>query len=101
MFRSSLLRLTRLPVGVVPSKPSIGVRWASTKAVVLEKVLLACQSISHNTQVNEIQIRDIEIDEPLTPLDLRIDIKSVGICGSDVHYYQVGLAAVLVLSDKE
>lgn len=26
---------------------------------------------------------------PLFYSDVRIDIKSVGICGSDVHYYQV------------
>lgn len=52
------------------------VRFAKTRAVVLEKV-------------KEIRIRDIEINEPFGPRDVRIDIRSVGICGSDVHYYQV------------
>ena len=51
-------------------------RTAMTRAVVLEKV-------------KEIKIRDIDISEPFGPRDVRIDIKSVGICGSDVHYYQV------------
>ena len=35
-------------------------------------------------------LRDIEIDEPLGPHDVRIAIRTVGICGSDVHYYQHG-----------
>lgn len=51
-------------------------RTAMTRAVVLEKI-------------KEIRIRDIDINEPFGPRDVRIDIKSVGICGSDVHYYQV------------
>ncbi len=51
-------------------------RSAMTRAVVLEKI-------------KDIRIRDIDISEPFGPRDLRIDIRSVGICGSDVHYYQV------------
>jgi len=47
------------------------------KALVLEKV-------------HHLNIRDIEIAEPLGPTDVRIDIHTVGICGSDVHYYQHG-----------
>jgi D-xylulose reductase len=37
-----------------------------------------------------IALRDIAIDEPLGPRDVRIEIHTVGICGSDVHYYQHG-----------
>jgi D-xylulose reductase len=37
-----------------------------------------------------LQIRDIDIHEPLGPRDVRIDIHTVGICGSDVHYYENG-----------
>ena len=52
-------------------------RTAMTRAVVLEKV-------------KHLALRDIDVNEPFTPNDVRIDICSVGICGSDVHYYQVG-----------
>jgi len=37
-----------------------------------------------------LRLGDIEIDETLGPRDVRIDIKTVGICGSDVHYYTHG-----------
>jgi D-xylulose reductase len=39
---------------------------------------------------NKLAIEDLSIDEPLTPDDVRIQIKDVGICGSDVHYYLHG-----------
>lgn len=60
-------------------------RAASTRAVVLEKV-------------KQIRIRDIDINEPFGPRDLRIAIKSVGICGSDVHYYQHGSIGPFILN---
>jgi D-xylulose reductase len=47
------------------------------KALVLEQAL-------------DLTLRDIEIDEELGPHDVRIAIHTVGICGSDVHYYQHG-----------
>lgn len=47
------------------------------KAVVLEKV-------------GEIRIREIDIPESMGPDDVRIDIHTVGVCGSDVHYYEHG-----------
>jgi D-xylulose reductase len=47
------------------------------KAVVLEKA-------------GEIRIRDIDIPEIMGPDDVRIDIHTVGVCGSDVHYYEHG-----------
>jgi len=39
---------------------------------------------------NKLAIEDFSLDEPLTPDDVRIQIKDVGICGSDVHYYLHG-----------
>jgi D-xylulose reductase len=39
---------------------------------------------------HQLKLRDIEIPEPLGPHDVRIRIRSVGVCGSDVHYYQHG-----------
>lgn len=38
----------------------------------------------------KLQIRDIEINESLGAHDVRIKISKVGICGSDIHYYQHG-----------
>jgi D-xylulose reductase len=35
-------------------------------------------------------ILDIDIEETLGPEDVRIKVHTVGICGSDVHYYQYG-----------
>ena len=39
---------------------------------------------------NKLAIEDFSIEEPFTPDDVRIGIKDVGICGSDVHYYRYG-----------
>lgn len=38
----------------------------------------------------ELAIRDIELDDRVGPEDVRIQIHTVGICGSDVHYYTHG-----------
>ncbi len=57
----------------------------TVKALVLEKK-------------GEISIRDIDIDEALGPRDVRIDIHTVGICGSDVHYYTHGGIASFVVT---
>jgi D-xylulose reductase len=41
-------------------------------------------------QTKKIAIRDIDLPETLGPRDVRIQIHTVGVCGSDVHYYQHG-----------
>ncbi|MDQ3398577.1 MAG: NAD(P)-dependent alcohol dehydrogenase [Deinococcota bacterium] len=41
-------------------------------------------------ETKKLALRDIDIDEPMGPHDVRIAIHTVGICGSDVHYYQHG-----------
>lgn len=56
------------------------------KAVVLERA-------------RELSLRDIEIDEPLGDADVRIAIHTVGICGSDVHYYQHGAIGPFVVRE--
>jgi len=56
-----------------------------TRACVLEKV-------------HDLQMKEIDIEEPFTPNDVRIDIKSVGICGSDVHYYEHGSIGPFILN---
>jgi D-xylulose reductase len=47
------------------------------KALVLEKV-------------KELSLRDFPIEETLSPYDVRVEPKKVGICGSDIHYYKYG-----------
>jgi D-xylulose reductase len=42
------------------------------------------------TPDRKLHIRDIAIDEPFGPHDVRIALHSVGICSSDVHYYTHG-----------
>jgi D-xylulose reductase len=48
-----------------------------TKALVLEEKL-------------RLSLRDIAVEETLQPRDVRIKMKTVGVCGSDVHYYTHG-----------
>jgi D-xylulose reductase len=47
---------------------------------------------------HELVIRDIEIDEPLGAQDVRIRIHTVGICGSDVHYFENGRIGPFVVN---
>ncbi len=56
------------------------------KALVLES--------QHN-----LKLREILIEEPLKPGDVRIRIHTVGICGSDVHYYQHGRIGPFVVNE--
>ncbi len=41
-------------------------------------------------QQHELQIREIALDETLGAHDVRIALRTVGVCGSDVHYYENG-----------
>lgn len=41
-------------------------------------------------KVGELSLRDIQVDETLGAHDVRIALKTVGVCGSDVHYYTHG-----------
>lgn len=45
----------------------------------------------------KLRLGDILIDESLGPDDVRIRIHTVGICGSDVHYYQHGAIGPFVV----
>lgn len=44
-------------------------------------------------------LRDFELDEPLGPQDVRVRIDTVGVCGSDVHYYQHGRIGPFVVRE--
>src|SRR5258708_39479388 len=53
-------------------------------AVVLEKA-------------QQLSLREIALPETMGPHDVRIAIHTVGICGSDVHYYQHGAIGQFVV----
>ena len=48
-------------------------------------------------QKDVLDLRDIELKEQLGPTDVRIAIHTVGICGSDVHYYTHGAIGPFVV----
>ncbi len=50
-------------------------------------------------RAGELSLRPFEIDEELGPNDVRIVIHTVGICGSDVHYYQHGRIGPFVVEE--
>ncbi|MEM6462560.1 MAG: NAD(P)-dependent alcohol dehydrogenase [Pseudomonadota bacterium] len=47
----------------------------------------------------KIALRDVNIDESLGPHDVRIDLRTVGVCGSDIHYYQHGAIGPFVVRE--
>ena len=50
-------------------------------------------------KTDELSIREIEIPETMGPHDVRIAIRNVGICGSDVHYYEHGAIGPFVVRE--
>jgi D-xylulose reductase len=48
---------------------------------------------------NELAIMDMDIREEPGPDDVKIKVHSVGICGSDVHYYEYGKIGNFVLKE--
>lgn len=50
-------------------------------------------------KIRELTIRDIDLDSRLLPTDVRIKIDTVGICGSDVHYYTHGRIGPFVVNE--
>jgi D-xylulose reductase len=44
-------------------------------------------------------LREIELAEALGPRDVRVRINTVGVCGSDVHYYQHGAIGPFVVRE--
>lgn len=45
----------------------------------------------------QLQLRDFPLEEVLGPHDVRIRIRTVGVCGSDVHYYTHGAIGPFVV----
>lgn len=50
-------------------------------------------------QKDRLRIRDIAIEETLGPNDVRIALRSVGVCGSDVHYFTHGAIGPFVVRE--
>ncbi len=50
-------------------------------------------------RAKQLSIRDIDIPETIGPRDVRIKISTVGICGSDVHYYEFGSIGPFVVKE--
>jgi D-xylulose reductase len=48
---------------------------------------------------DELRIRDLDPKEDLGPTDVRIAIKTVGVCGSDVHYYTHGAIGPFIVRE--
>lgn len=46
-----------------------------------------------------LSLRDFDVEEPVGPRDVRIQLKVVGVCGSDVHYYTHGAIGPFVVRD--
>ncbi len=50
-------------------------------------------------KAHELNLRDIDIKEELGPHDVRIKLHTVGVCGSDVHYYETGRIGPFVVKE--
>lgn len=50
-------------------------------------------------RAKELSLRDIEIHEELGPHDVRIKLHTVGVCGSDVHYYETGRIGPFIVKE--
>lgn len=48
---------------------------------------------------DELALRDIAIEESLGPHDVRIALRRVGVCGSDVHYYAHGAIGPFIVKE--
>jgi D-xylulose reductase len=48
---------------------------------------------------DEINLRDFPIQETLGPRDVRISLRTIGVCGSDVHYYTHGAIGPFVIRE--
>ncbi len=50
-------------------------------------------------RVGELSLRDIDLEQKMAPDDVRIRLHTVGICGSDVHYYTHGRIGDFVVNE--
>jgi len=50
-------------------------------------------------KAKQLRIREIELNEVMGPDDVTIKIHTVGICGSDVHYYEYGSIGTYIIRE--
>ena len=50
-------------------------------------------------RAGKLSLREIEIEETMGPRDVRIAVRAVGICGSDLHYYEHGAIGPFVVRE--
>ncbi|MEM6941280.1 MAG: NAD(P)-dependent alcohol dehydrogenase [Pseudomonadota bacterium] len=50
-------------------------------------------------RANELALRDIDLPQSVGPNDVRISVDTVGVCGSDVHYYTHGKIGPFVVNE--
>ena len=50
-------------------------------------------------RMRELSLRDIELPQAVGPRDVRVRIGTVGVCGSDVHYYTHGKIGPFVVNN--
>jgi D-xylulose reductase len=50
-------------------------------------------------RAGELSLREIAIEETMGPRDVRIAVRAVGICGSDLHYYEHGAIGPYVVRE--
>jgi D-xylulose reductase len=50
-------------------------------------------------KVHSLSLREIDIPEVLGPHDVRIALHTVGVCGSDIHYYETGAIGKFVVRE--
>jgi D-xylulose reductase len=48
---------------------------------------------------NRLALRDIKVEEPLGRRDVRIALRTIGICGSDIHYYTHGAIGPFIVRE--
>ena len=49
-------------------------------------------------EARKLTLREIDLPEAVGPADVRIAIDTVGVCGSDVHYYTHGKIGPFVVN---
>lgn len=50
-------------------------------------------------KAQQLSLREIDIPEQMGPHDVRIALRTVGVCGSDVHYYETGAIGQFVVRE--
>ena len=50
-------------------------------------------------RTRELALREIELPQDVGPRDVKIRVHTVGVCGSDVHYYQHGAIGPYVVNE--